>query len=109
MDPFSITINIVIILGLTFIVVQYINDIKNAQQKQICLCNKIINASSSLYMLYNCIKQAQMRISADFDRLNKLWILSIIALALFEGSLVQFEQALCKLERHLGFFEKIQK
>ena len=59
MDPLSISASIIQILQFTKIVVQYLNDVKDASKECLKICDEISSTSFLLYMLKDRAEHAQ--------------------------------------------------
>jgi hypothetical protein len=87
-DPLSISSSITALLQLTSILVQYINNVKDASEEPLRIRDEISSISFLLYMLKDRVQQAYS---------GEPWLSVVRSLDMPKGPLEQFKRALEQL------------
>ncbi|KAF2727038.1 hypothetical protein EJ04DRAFT_529760, partial [Polyplosphaeria fusca] len=100
MDPLSITASIIAVLQLSAKVLEYLNNVKDAPKDRTQCAIEMLNLCGLLYKLRDHVEQGDP---------TQPWYLAIHDLAVKNGPLDQFKQALETLQTKMGAGNKFNK
>jgi hypothetical protein len=100
MDPLSITASIIAVLQLSGKVLEYLNDVKDASKDRTQCALELLNLCSLLYKLRDHIETGAR---------SQPWCTAVGALAVREGPLDQFKQALEALQTKITDGGRLKK
>jgi hypothetical protein len=92
-DPLSISASIITVLQLSGTVVQYLNNVKNAQKDRQIILGELSSAIGILFLLKDRAERTQWR---------DAWSVTVESLNTLEGPLEQFKMALQRLASKLA-------
>jgi hypothetical protein len=100
MDPLSVTASIIAVLQLSGKVLEYLNNVKDASKDRTQYALKLLNLCSLLYKLRDHVETGAR---------SQPWCTAVRALAVRDGPLDQFKQALEALQTNITDGSRLKK